>query len=234
MRDRDPNALIRRACPDVLAHRARWCSAHAARRSARYASVGLVRDRRLSNVDGDWAAELAERHLATALPQRWVHVQAVAARAGAVSAAVPDDRALIVSAAWLHDIGYAPALVRVGFHPLDGARYLRDVGVDPRLCRLVAHHSGAAIEAEFRGLSDDLNAEFPQERSSAADVLWYADLTTGPDGELLTVDERLAEIAERYGPGDLVTEFVELARPELIAAVRRTEARLGVAATQSR
>jgi hypothetical protein len=33
-----------------------------------------------------------------------------------------------VAAAWLHDIGYAPAIAEsgTGFHPLDGARYLRD------------------------------------------------------------------------------------------------------------
>ncbi len=98
----------------------------------------------------------------------------------------------------------------------------------------VAHHSGAAIEAELRGFAEALNGEFPRERSATADALWYADLTTGPDGELLTVDERLAEIAERYGPGDVVTRFVDRARPELVAAVRRAEARLKVVAAQSR
>jgi HD superfamily phosphodiesterase len=74
----------------------------------------------------DWAAALAEWHLATDLPRRWVHVQAVAAPAAAVSAAVPDDRELSVSAAWLHDIGYAPALLKfgMGFHPLDGATFV--------------------------------------------------------------------------------------------------------------
>ena len=185
-------------------------------------------------MDSNWAAALAERHLATALPRRWVHAQAVAAQAAAVSAAVPDASELVVSAAWLHDIGYAPALLRVGFHPLDGARYLRDLGVDPRLGRLVAHHSGAAIEAGLRGLAAELNAEFPQEQSAAADALWYADLTTGPGGEPLTVEERLAEIAERYGPSELVTRSVDRARPQLIAAVRRTEARLAAAAAQSR
>ena len=172
--------------------------------------------------------------MAEALAHRWAHVQAVAARAAAASAAVPGDNELVVSAAWVHDVGYAPALVKVGFHPLDGARHLRDLGADLRLCGLVAHHSGAAIEAELRGLATELNAEFPQEQSAAADTLWYADLTTGPDGEVLTVEERLAEIAERYGPGDIVTRFVDCARPELIAAVRRTQARLERAAVQSK
>jgi len=35
----------------------------------------------------------------------------------------------LVCADWLHDIGYAPALVATGFHPLDGARFLESVGL---------------------------------------------------------------------------------------------------------
>lgn len=64
------------------------------------------------------------------------------------------------------------------------------------------------------------------------DALWYCDMTTGPDGKAVSVEERLAEIRARYGPGDVVTRFVERAEPELVAAVRRVEKRL--AATQSR
>ncbi len=75
------------------------------------------------------------------------------------------DAELIEAAAWLHDIGYSPELVETGFHPLDGARYLRDVhGADPVLCRLVANHSCAVIEAEERGLDRELSEEFPVAR----------------------------------------------------------------------
>lgn len=37
-----------------------------------------------------------------------------------------------------------------GFHPLDGARYLRLVGVDEVVIGLVAYHSCAPIEAKVR------------------------------------------------------------------------------------
>jgi hypothetical protein len=53
---------------------------------------------------------------------------------------------------WLHDIGYAPELAGTGCHPLDGARYLRRIGVDEQVVSLVAYHSCARIEAEVRGL----------------------------------------------------------------------------------
>lgn len=34
----------------------------------------------------------------------------------------PNERATLVVAAWLHDIGYAPEIGHTLFHPLDGAR----------------------------------------------------------------------------------------------------------------
>ena len=62
------------------------------------------------------------------------HFAGVAAKATALSGAVPDAEAgLLVAAAWLHDIGYASGLRNTGFHPLDGARYLRATGWDSAL-----------------------------------------------------------------------------------------------------
>lgn len=97
------------------------------------------------------------------------------------------------------------------------------------MCGLVAHHSCAMLEAELRGLDRELRAEFEDEASMVSDALWWADLTTGPDGQLMTFEERTAEIEERYGPDDLVTEFIRAARPRLLAAVERTEERLRAA-----
>jgi hypothetical protein len=168
------------------------------------------------------------------LPRRWQHVQAVGARAEAI-AGLPDvDAEELVAAAWLHDIGYAPALAETGFHPLDGARYLRQVGDIPvRVCALVAHHSCAVVEAEERGLADQLLSEFASERSATADALWYADMTTGPDGQPMQVGERLKEIRARYGPDHLVTRFINRAHTEIIRAVERTEALLLRSTTHS-
>jgi HD superfamily phosphodiesterase len=50
-----------------------------------------------------------------------------------------------MAAAYLHDIGYVPTLARTRFHPLDGARHLRELG-EERLVGLVAYHSGAEAE----------------------------------------------------------------------------------------
>ncbi len=171
------------------------------------------------------AARFSEQHLASSLPRRWRHVQAVAAKATQLTPLVGDDADLLVAAAWLHDIGYAAGVVETGFHSLDGARWLVREGFGLRLASLVAHHSCASYEAEERGLSDEL-AQFSQEKSATSDALWLADMTTGPDGQDLGVHERLAEIRQRYGPEDLVTRFWQKAEAPLMKAIGRTQARM--------
>ncbi|MEV4139372.1 HD domain-containing protein [Dactylosporangium sp. NPDC049742] len=177
------------------------------------------------------ARAIAETLLAEALPRRWNHVRAVGATASHdASRAVPEaDHAVLIAAAWLHDIGYAPGVASSGLHALDGARWLRDQGHDMRIAALVAYHSCAVFEAAARGLSEELAAEFSDEQSAVTDALWYADMTTGPDGQRLSVHERLAEIRARYGPDDIVTQFWAEAEPTLLDAVRRTEERLAAA-----
>jgi hypothetical protein len=132
------------------------------------------------------------------------------------------DRDALIAAAWLHDIGYAKRLAVTGFHPLDGGRWLRERGFDPR----VTNHSAAVIEADERGLGDELSAEFPPEESAVADALIYCDMTTGPDGQDFDVADRLAEIRSRYGPDHVVTRFIKRAEPAILEAARRTEKRL--------
>ncbi len=172
-----------------------------------------------------WAFDTARGKLAVALPRRWRHVRAVADKAVRIRRLVEPDGDLLVAAALLHDIGYAPDVVRIGFHPVDGARYLASIGAPDRLVGLVAHHTCARVEAELRGMTAEL-AAFADERTPLRDALWYCDLTIGPDGESLTVTDRLAEVEQRYGPEDVVTRFIRTARPELLRAVERTERRL--------
>ena len=146
----------------------------------------------------EWARELAEPYMAP-LGRRWTHVQRVARRAEELGAVVGgDDVPALVAAAYLHDIGYAPDLAKSGFHPLDGARYLREHGHE-RLARLVAHHTGARVEAQLRGFDDYLE-EFPFEDTPMDQALTYCDLTTGPNGEPMAIRARVDEIRERYGP----------------------------------
>ncbi|MEW2416804.1 HD domain-containing protein [Streptomyces sp. NPDC046866] len=172
------------------------------------------------------AARLAAS-LLRPLGDRWLHTQAVAERARELSGAVPEaERGLLVAAAWLHDIGYAPPLLDSGFHPLDGARHLAALDAPARLVRLVAHHSGAAYEAEQHGLSLELSL-YEREDSALLDALTCADMTTGPSGQRLGFEERIAEILVRYAPGSKVHAAISAAVPYLAGAVARTRTRLG-------
>ena len=173
-----------------------------------------------------WANQIARELLEQRLPRRWAHTQGVARKARTLAPILEGDADLLEAAAWLHDIGYNLEIAATGFHPLDGARYLRDIAhADDILCRLVAGHSCAIIEAEQRGLAEELTREFPPVDQTLQDTLTYCDMTTTPDGSPVVIGRRLSEIRERYGPGHLVTRFIWRAGPHLIDAVRSVQRR---------
>jgi hypothetical protein len=181
----------------------------------------------------DWAETTAHKLLAVPLPRRWAHSQGVAATAQTLAPVLGDNADMLTAAAWLHDIGYAPSFHDTGFHPLDGARYLRDVEhAAPMLCRLVAHHSCAMIEAAERGIAADLVREFEPASPDLADALIYCDMTTGPDGQDMPVVRRLAEIRDRYGPDHVVSRAMARSAPEITAAVSRVQRRLATCAAK--
>jgi hypothetical protein len=61
------------------------------------------------------------------------------------------------------------------------------------------------------------------------DALVTADLTTGPDGQRFSYDERVDEILIRYPPDDPVHRTWVRARPFLALCVERTMRRLAEA-----
>ena len=178
------------------------------------------------NTPASWAQQLARALLQEPLPHRWAHVQGVAAQARGLAPILGADADLLEAASWLHDIGYTPDLTMTGFHALDGARYLRDAQhADTVLCRLVAHHSCAIIEAGERGLAGILSSEFDPAPDVLASVLTCCDMTTSPDGQPVQVEQRLAEIHDRYGSGHLVSRSIPRATPMILRAVEQVHHR---------
>ena len=169
------------------------------------------------------AVELARKYL-SGLEPRWTHVQAVGRTAEAICHTndVPLD---LAAAAWLHDIGYAPELAKTGFHPLDGARFLAEISASQLVVSLVAYHSGAEFEAEERGLSREL-ATIPPPPADLLDTLVLIDMTTGPTGIPMSIDDRLAEILGRYGEEDPVHRAVVRSAGSLHSAAKRAAERL--------
>jgi hypothetical protein len=137
---------------------------------------------------------------------------------------VAEDAELLVAGALLHDVGYAPSLNRLGFHAVDGARFLRAQGQE-RLACLVAHPSGTRFEAAERDLVEEL-AAFPVQDGPVMDALTFADMTTGPAGQPMTLDQRIGKVQGRYPSDDPVYRAMVRARPLLQAAIDRTRHRL--------
>jgi hypothetical protein len=169
------------------------------------------------------AAALATR-LLHALDGRLAHSARVAAQIEYAAGVIELEwRSPSRDAAWLHDVGYNPDLAVTGFHPLDGARWLRDHGWRIETCRLVAWHTESIEEARMYGLEEELMAEFgaPPHRPAAA--LAWADLTSSPTGQRWDPERRLADILDRYPAGSLVHQATRASLPALRASVRGIE-----------
>ena len=173
------------------------------------------------------------QHIATQLlgdvGTRLPHTRAVARQASRVTELLEDRwKCAIVDAAWLHDIGHSPTLSSSGFHPLDGARWLRAEGFSEDTCSLVAWHTGAIWEARERGLENELLSEFASPPPSALDALTWADLTSSPSGELISPEVRLDEILDRYEPSSAVHRAIVAGWKDLQESTSRIEQLLGV------
>jgi HD superfamily phosphodiesterase len=168
-----------------------------------------------------WAVRSATELLAP-LEARWRHTWQVVERAGSFRDVLDSDElGVLLAAAYLHDVGYAPELATAGFHPLDGARFVRNAGHE-RLAGLVAHHSASDAEAEERGFAEALDA-FPREDSLVARALTYCDLTIGPDGEDVDLPARLTELEGRLGENDPAMRAVRREAARLAAVVADME-----------
>lgn len=171
--------------------------------------------------DGVNEARALADGLAEELPRRWRHVQGVARQADQLSAGLePAERASLIAAAWLHDIGYAPRLALTGFHPLDGARFLASAGFGPLLVRLVAYHSGAEIEADERHRLSQL-AQIPEPPNELLRRLTAAAMTTSPDSDLVDPQSRIREILARYAPEHPVHRAASRSEDSLMATAQR-------------
>lgn len=168
--------------------------------------------------------EVIAKLLAPLTDSRRAHSVAVGRRMESVADLLPEDlRADAVTAAYLHDVGYAET--GLGFHPIDGARLLRSLGYSPVVCHIVAFHTASVVEADVRGIDPQVFAEFVVDDvlglELADDFMWWADLSTGPNGESFTTDQRIDEILSRYEAGSIVHTAITRSAPLLRAAAQR-------------
>ena len=164
------------------------------------------------------SVELAHKYV-SGMGDGWVHLSTVGGVAEGLARRSEFDTESVVSAAWLHDVRYAPECGRNRCHPLDGANLLLSVGVPDSVVALVAHHTGAAHEAEERACST--SGELPSPDTAALDVLTMVDLAVEPAGQSQLDVNRIAGMLKRYGEDDPVYRAVTRSRDLLLASSAR-------------
>jgi hypothetical protein len=118
----------------------------------------------------------------------------------------------------LHDLGRAIDPLDIEPHSFVGARFLDSVGLVD-VAPLVAHHAGARLEAEARGV-EHLD-QWPQVDAELLALLDYADRTVSPSGESVSLSERRADMVARHGEGSLSVARFDAVLPHVQAVSHR-------------
>jgi hypothetical protein len=120
-------------------------------------------------------------------------------------------------AALVHDIGRAIDRDDTEPHAFVGARYLDSLGLHD-VASLVAHHSGAKLEAVDRDMIHlDLWPDVDRELLALLD---YADRTVNGQGESVSLSQRRADIVARRGAESPNVRRFDVMLPELIGTER--------------
>ena len=163
-------------------------------------------------------------------PTRLAHVRGAGTIAGLVTGALHVDQPeIIVAAAWLHDIGYAPAIARTGFHPVDGALFLAREGWPDPVVLMVAHHSHAAILAPHYGVQHHM-ALLEHVRGPADDIITFSDLRAGPNGLGAEPRDRVDDMRRRHANSTVVPHAIREARYRMLLT---TAARVNAAVSRA-
>lgn len=173
-----------------------------------------------ADVAASWPEWLREAF--TSAPNRFRHSHAVWQRTIELRrfdlAWLDSARADVLElAALLHDVGRALDPGNTEPHGFVGARLLDAMGLHDA-ATLVAHHSGARREAFARGMSH-LDVWGDDDRDLQA-VLTYLDRTTSPHGARVTLSERRAELAQRYGSPSRQVQLFDSTLPDVRHARR--------------
>jgi hypothetical protein len=127
------------------------------------------------------------------------------------------DPQLAYCAALLHDIGYASCARSSTFHPYDGYIFLMSQGFTD-LAEVIGGHSSAPEEAEMCGYE---SAEVSERLE--AKLVTYWDMQVQQGGALVSYEERLSDIVERYGENNPIVRANLAAKPRIDAIFREIE-----------
>lgn len=132
----------------------------------------------------------------------------------------------LIQAAFLHDIGYSPKLNKNNFHPFDGAHFAQQAGFPKPVIAAILFHS-EAYETVKETRSDlfptySLNHDLLDEQDRLfIDLVTYCDVQTSPQGEKISLDERVQDVVNRYGKTHPVSQMMIHCKPKYQNTIER-------------
>ncbi|MDR3423664.1 MAG: HD domain-containing protein [Alphaproteobacteria bacterium] len=139
---------------------------------------------------------------------RYTHIAGVVGLAENIEKNYGKFDGKLIRAAIYHDIGYAEPYRVTNFHSVDGALAARKHGIGEDIAEAVLYHTGSWIDMRLLrlDLKDYYDAECRMMKTPLNRAVSFCDLHTGPLGQRFSLDERLADIVNRYGPKSNILE----------------------------
>jgi hypothetical protein len=132
----------------------------------------------------------------------------------------------LIQAAFLHDIGYNPELNKNNFHPLDGAIFAQQSGFSKPVIAAILFHSEAyeTVKKARTDLLDIYETNKPlldEQDRLFIDLITYCDVQTSPQGEKISLEERVQDVVNRYGEDHLVSQMMIFCKPKYQNTIER-------------
>lgn len=114
-----------------------------------------------------------------------------------------EERNLLVMTAYLHDVGYSDKIKFCDFHPLDGSYYLGANGWYNEIRLLTLHHTYAiglveTVRTDLLGEYHNPVNALPEHLTKLYQLLLLADMTSDGSGNVVSIEERVKDIGNRY------------------------------------
>lgn len=115
----------------------------------------------------------------------------------------------LVTASLYHDIGYSKKLACTKFHPIDSAIKAQQDNLNDKIINAILCHTGAEGEAKL------INGNLMQYYENAdlndllSKFLTYCDTHVNSKGEIVSLDDRLNDIYERYDKSHYVYQNIK-------------------------
>lgn len=140
---------------------------------------------------------------------------------------IPNEwKSLLIQTCYLHDIGYSSKLNHYHYHQLDGAIFAAKQNYPKCVIATILFHSCAYegvlySRPDLQKVYETHLAQLDDQDRLFIDLVSYCDLHTSAAGERTTLEQRVRNVAERYGQAHEVSKIMFANVPHFQAIIRR-------------